>query len=143
MLQDCVRLARHASGAELPVSHSSAPLGCPLPSPSNGLEYYFYYYSSLLSLVLVGFLFPSSFFDSLAVSLLAKTSSAQGRELRRAQARADGGACQPQPSKPPTAAVEKHVGCGLLFSTHSITETPSRRFASSLKAAITKQVFSI
>lgn len=124
MLQDCVRLARHASGAELPVSHSSAPLGCPLPSPSNGLEYYFYYYSSLLSLVLVVFLFPSSFFDSLAVSLLAKISSAQGRELRRAQARADGGACQPQPQQAPHGG--RGEACGMwTFIFHSFNHRNS------------------
>lgn len=91
---------------------------------------------SIIFLLLFCFFFfflPSSFFDSLAVSPLAKIPSAQGRELRRA----DGGGCQPQPA--PTAAAEKHEGCGLLFSTHSITETPW----SSLKAAITKQVFSV
>lgn len=73
---------------------------------------------SIIFLLLFRFFFflPSSFFDSLAVSPLAKIPSAQGRELRRA----DGGGCQPQPA--PTA--EKHEGCGLLFSTHSITETP-------------------
>jgi len=100
---------------------------CPLPSPSNRLEYYFYYYSSLLSLWFF-FFPPSSFFDSLAVSPLAKISSAHGRELRRAKARADRSACQPQPQPQPqpapTAAAEKQVGCGLLFSTHSTAETP-------------------
>ena len=37
MLQYCVRLAQHTSGAELPVSHSSAPLAARFPPLLTGL----------------------------------------------------------------------------------------------------------
>lgn len=38
MLQYCVCLARHASGAELPLSHSSAPLAARFPPLLTGLS---------------------------------------------------------------------------------------------------------
>lgn len=93
MLQDCARLARHGSGAACESQLcTTRPRFPPLPT---GLSI------RCIIIIPLSFLWVWFFFASLAVLPLAKISSAQGRELRRAKAGADGEPASPSPSQPP------------------------------------------
>lgn len=94
MLQDCARLARHGSRAACESQLcTTRPRFPPLPT---GLSI------RCIIIIPLSFLwFFFFFFASLAVLPLTKISSAQGRELQRAKARADRELASPSLSQPP------------------------------------------
>lgn len=98
--------ARERSCLWVTALHHSAQL----PSLPNCLEYYIII--PLSSLCFLGFFLPHWLFHRSPKYLLLKGGSCGRWNLGLM------GACQPQPA--PTATMEKHLGCGLLFSTHSI-----------------------